>query len=94
MTISKFDPCPPRTYVAPPQTWAKAAEEAKKHAGFGLDKRVERAAKLLAMGQGFEMAHSVEEALDQYNKIVSAYPETEQAKTARERIRALSGYKK
>ncbi len=46
------------------------------------------------MGQGFELAHSVNEALDQYNKIVSAYPETEQAKTARERIKALSGYKK
>jgi putative transposase len=22
VTIPKFDPCPPRTYVAPPQTWA------------------------------------------------------------------------
>jgi len=25
VTISKFDPCPPRTYVAPPQTWASEA---------------------------------------------------------------------
>jgi hypothetical protein len=70
-----------------------AAEEAQEHVGYTLDKRVERAAKLLALGQGFELTHSNDEALGQYKEIVSLYPETEQAKTAGERIKALSGKK-
>jgi TolA-binding protein len=67
-----------------------AAEEAQKCVGYAMDMRVERAAKLLALGQGFERTHSNDDALGQYKEIVALYPETDQAKTARQRIIVLS----
>jgi hypothetical protein len=66
-----------------------AAEEAQRRIGYAMDKRVERAAKLLSLAQGFEISQSVDEARAQYEEIVSFYPETEQANTARERLEAL-----
>ncbi|MGO8896884.1 MAG: hypothetical protein ACLQU5_00830 [Isosphaeraceae bacterium] len=67
-----------------------AAEEAQKHAGYSLDKRVERAAKLLSLAQGFERMNSFDEAIANYEELVSLYPETEQAKTAQERLKVLN----
>ena len=66
-----------------------AAEEARKRVGFSMDKRVEHSAKLLALAQGFESTGSLDEAKANYNEIVTTYPETEQAHTARERLKAL-----
>jgi YHS domain-containing protein len=50
-----------------------------------------KAARELQLGQNFEKGGKTKLALDHYKTVVKDYPDTESAKTAKERIKALEG---
>jgi tetratricopeptide (TPR) repeat protein len=69
---------------------SEAAETAQSKVGYSLDQRVEKAAKMLVLGLGFEKLNSLDEARAEYTELIARYPETEQAKQAKKRLKALN----
>lgn len=75
-----------------PKAAAPPADEAKpagKAASVKKDSPEARAASDLRLGQAFERAGKAAQALDYYKGIVKKYPDTDAARTAADRIKAL-----
>jgi tetratricopeptide (TPR) repeat protein len=69
---------------------SEAAETAHSKMGYSLDQRVEKAEKMLVLGQGFEKLNSLDEAKAEYSELIARYPETDQAKQAKKRLDVLN----
>lgn len=67
----------------------EAAKTAETHATKVVDHRVDVAQEQLAHAEQFERVNSFEEAKAEYEGLISRYPETEAAKTARSRLANL-----
>jgi tetratricopeptide (TPR) repeat protein len=67
----------------------EAAKIAEQHATKFVDSRADKAQEQLVRGQQWEKLNNFPEAKAEYEAIISRYPETEQAKTAKERLEAL-----
>ncbi len=73
---------------------AKAKEDkpsADSKTAKGKDDPATKAARELQLGQNFEKANKAKLALDHYKTVLKDYPDTEAAKTAAARIKALEG---
>jgi hypothetical protein len=67
----------------------EAAKIAQEHGAKVVDSRVDKAQEQLARAQQWERLNNFPEAKAEYEGIISRYPETDQAKTAKERLAAL-----
>jgi TolA-binding protein len=69
---------------------SEAARIAENHVGLIADTREDKALQQITRARELERLGSIAEARAEYEAVASKYPETEQGKTARERLADLS----